>query len=81
MGSPSSPTSHDAASTRFGARLRFLIIATLGAYAAINLLLAVIAPFTQGWPTLGVTALAVPPMVLVMVYAVIPVAFRFGRPR
>ena len=38
-------------------------------------------PFTVGWPILGVTALAVPPMVLAMVYGVIPVAFRFGAPR
>lgn len=74
MGTPSSLS-------RFLARLRFLVVATLGAYAAINLLLAAIMPFTQGWPTLGVTALAVPPMVLVMVYAVIPVAFRVGSPR
>ena len=68
-------------SSRLPARLRFLAIATAGAYAAINLLLAAIAPFTQGWSTLGVTALAVPPMVLMMVYGVIPVAFRFGAPR
>jgi hypothetical protein len=66
---------------RFAAPLRFLAIATIGAYVAINLLLAVISPFTQGWPTLGVTALAVPPMVLAMVYGVIPFAFRFGAPR
>lgn len=67
--------------SRLSARLRFLAVATLGAYAAINLLLVALSPFTQGWPTLAVTALAVPPMVLVMVYAVIPVAFRCGSPR
>lgn len=66
---------------RLAARLRFLVVATVGAYAAINLLLAALSPFTQGWPTLGVTALAVPPMVLAMVYGVIPIAFRFGSPR
>ena len=62
-------------------RLRFLAVATAGAYTAINLLLALLAPLTQGWPTLGVRALAVPPMVVAMVYGVIPVAFRFGSPR
>ena len=67
--------------SRLLVRLRFLVVATLGAYAAINLLLIALSPFTQGWPTLAVTALAVPPMVLVMVYAVIPVAFRVGSPR
>ncbi|QEL23405.1 hypothetical protein FQV39_13080 [Bosea sp. F3-2] len=67
--------------SRFAARLRFLAVATAGAYGAINLLLALLAPVTQGWPTLGVTALAVPPMVLAMVYGVIPIAFRFGSPR
>ncbi|MGX5734200.1 hypothetical protein [Bosea thiooxidans] len=67
--------------SRVAARARFLSVATAGAYAAINLLLALLAPFTQGWPTLGVTAVAVPPMVLAMVYGVIPIAFRFGSPR
>lgn len=67
--------------SRLASRLRFLIVATLGACAAINLVLAVLAPFTAGWPILGVTALAVPPMVLAMVYGVIPIAFRFGAPR
>jgi uncharacterized membrane protein AbrB (regulator of aidB expression) len=66
---------------RLASRLRFLAIAIVGAYAAINLLLAVLAPLTAGWPIFGVTALAVPPMVLAMVYGVIPVAFRFGAPR
>lgn len=79
MSSQSSPNSSIV--VRLLGRLRFLAVATLGAYAAINLLLAALAPFTQGWPTVGVTALAVPPMVLVMVYAVIPVAFRVGAPR
>ncbi len=67
--------------SRLASRLRFLVVATVGAYAAINLVLAVLAPFTAGWPTLGITALAVPPMVLAMVYGVIPIAFRFGSPR
>lgn len=67
--------------SRLASRLRFLIVAIVGAYAAINLVLAALAPFTAGWPIFGVTALAVPPMVLAMVYAVIPIAFRFGAPR
>jgi len=67
--------------SRLASRLRFLVVATVGAYAAINLVLAALAPFTAGWPIFGVTALAVPPMVLAMVYGVIPVAFRFGAPR
>ncbi|MBN9444299.1 hypothetical protein [Bosea sp. (in: a-proteobacteria)] len=68
-------------SARFASRLRFLAVAIFGAYAAINLLLAALTPFTAGWSTFGVTALAVPPMVLAMVYGVIPIAFRFGTPR
>lgn len=67
--------------SRLASRLRFLVVATLGAYVAINLVLAALAPFTIGWPIFGVTALAVPPMVLAMVYGVIPIAFRFGAPR
>lgn len=67
--------------SRLSSRLRFLVIAIIGAYAAINLVLAMLAPFTAGWPIFGVTALAVPPMVLAMVYGVIPIAFRFGAPR
>ncbi len=54
--------------SRLSSRLRFLVIAIIGAYAAINLVLAMLAPFTAGWPIFGVTALAVPPMVLAMVY-------------
>uniref|UniRef100_A0A9E7ZUP0 Uncharacterized protein n=1 Tax=Bosea sp. NBC_00436 TaxID=2969620 RepID=A0A9E7ZUP0_9HYPH len=67
--------------SRLASRLRFLTVAIVGAYTAINLVLAVLAPFTVGWPIFGVTALAVPPMVLAMVYGVIPIAFRFGAPR
>lgn len=62
-------------------RLRFLAIAMVGAYAALNLLLAGLSPFTAGWPTYAVTGVAVPPMVLAMVYAVIPLARRYGAPR
>jgi hypothetical protein len=56
------------------AKSRFLGTAMAGAYAVLNVLLAVLAPLTEGWPTYGTTALAVPPMVLAMVYVVIPLA-------
>ena len=56
------------------ARLRFLGTLMLGAYLLINLILAALAPVTAGWSTWAVTALAVPPMVLGMVYLVIPIA-------
>jgi hypothetical protein len=58
------------------ARLRFLGTLMLGAYLLINLILAALAPVTAGWSTWSVTALAVPPMVLGMVYLVIPIARR-----
>ena len=58
------------------ARLRFLGTLMLGAYLLINAILAVLAPLTPGWSTWSVTALAVPPMVLGMVYLVIPIARR-----
>lgn len=58
------------------ARLRFLAVAMLGAYIILNVLLALLSPLTAHWPTSAVTALAVPPMVLAMVYLVIPLARR-----
>jgi hypothetical protein len=58
------------------ARLRFLGTLMLGAYLLINAILALLAPLTTGWSTWSVTALAVPPMVLGMVYLVIPIARR-----
>lgn len=57
-------------------RLRFLAILMLGAYLLINLILLVLSPWTAGWSTWSVTALAVPPMVLGMVYLVMPIARR-----
>lgn len=57
-------------------RLRFLGTLMLGAYLLINLILAALAPVTDGWSTWSVTALAVPPMVLGMVYLVMPIARR-----
>ena len=58
------------------ARLRFLGTLMLGAYLLINTILALLGPVTAGWSTWSVTALAVPPMVLGMVYLVIPIAKR-----
>lgn len=60
------------------AHARFLVILMMGAYLLINGILALVAPFTTGWPIWAVTALAVPPMVLGMVHLVIPFARR-GR--
>jgi hypothetical protein len=57
-------------------RCRFLAIAMLGAYLVLNLLLALTAALTANWPIYGITALTVPPMVLAMVYIVIPLARR-----
>lgn len=57
-------------------RCRFLAAAMLGAYAVLNALLAAVAPVTVHWPVYGVTALTIPPMVLAMVYLVIPLARR-----
>jgi hypothetical protein len=57
-------------------RVRFLGTAMLGAYVLINLILAALAPLTGGWPLWGITAIAVPPMVLGMIYLVIPLARR-----
>lgn len=57
-------------------RLRFLGTLMLGAYLLINLILLALSPITDGWPTWLVTALAVPPMVLGMVYLVMPIARR-----
>ncbi len=62
-------------------RFRFLAVAMAGAYVILNALLAALSPLTAGWPTVAVTGLAVPPMVLAMVYAIIPVARHFGAPR
>ncbi len=57
-------------------RLRFLSTAILGAYVVINALMVLLRPLTRGLPQLGMTAIIVPPMVLAMVFLVIPVARR-----
>ncbi len=60
-------------------KLRVIGTLMTGAYVLINLILyglASFAPRTAEWPTWAVTALAVPPMVLGMVYLVMPLAQR-----
>jgi antibiotic biosynthesis monooxygenase (ABM) superfamily enzyme len=58
------------------AQLKFLSAAILGAYLVINALMLALGPLTRGLPQLGMTAVIVPPMVLAMVYLVIPAARR-----
>jgi antibiotic biosynthesis monooxygenase (ABM) superfamily enzyme len=58
------------------ARCRFLASAILGAYVVLNSLLALCAPVIAHWPMYGITAVTVPPMVLTMIYLVIPLARR-----
>lgn len=57
-------------------KLRFLGATMIGAYITINALLFALRPFTQGMSPFASTALLVPPMVLAMVYLVIPAARR-----
>jgi antibiotic biosynthesis monooxygenase (ABM) superfamily enzyme len=58
------------------ARFRFLGAAMVGAYLVINLLMFLLRPVVEGMHPFASTALLVPPMVLAMVYVVIPVAKR-----
>lgn len=62
-------------------RVRFFAVAMVGAYVILNAMLAALSPLTTGWPAYAVTGIAVPPMVLAMVYAVIPIAPHYGSPR
>jgi hypothetical protein len=61
------------------ASCRSMAILIVAAYVLINIILVALGPLTIGWPTWAVTALAVPPMVLAMVYVVIPIARRGGQ--
>lgn len=58
------------------AQLRFLAATMLGAWVALNAFMLLLRPVTQGLPPLASTAIVVPPMVLAMVYLVIPIARR-----
>jgi antibiotic biosynthesis monooxygenase (ABM) superfamily enzyme len=58
------------------ARLRILGAVMVGAYVLINGLMLLLQPFIRGLHPLASTAVLVPPMVLAMVYVVIPVAKR-----
>jgi len=55
-------------------RVRFLATAMVGAYVVLNALMLAVRPFTAGMTPLVSSAIIVPPMVLAMVYLVIPVA-------
>lgn len=57
-------------------QLRFLGATMVGAYITINALMFALRPVTQGMSPFASTALLVPPMVLAMVYLVIPMARR-----
>jgi len=61
--------------TRF-AQVRFLAALMIGAYVILNTLMMALEPFTHGMTPLLSTAVVVPPMVLAMVYVVIPIAKR-----
>ena len=61
------------------AQLKFLAAANIGAYLVINLLMFVLGPVTRGLSQLGMTAIVVPPMVLAMVFLVMPVARRLAQ--
>jgi hypothetical protein len=58
------------------AQLRFLAVLMFGAYVILNVLMIALKPVTHGMTPLVATAVLVPPMVLAMVYLVIPLARR-----
>lgn len=58
------------------ARLRFLGATMVGAWIALNVVMYALTPLTRGLHPLASTAIVVPPMVLMMVYLIIPVAKR-----
>ncbi|MCB1972020.1 MAG: hypothetical protein KDG54_16580 [Geminicoccaceae bacterium] len=58
------------------AQLAYYGVTSLGAYIALNALLMVAGPFVQAWPIGAKTAVTVPPMVIVMIHAVVPFAMR-----
>lgn len=69
-------TTHFETIVTLPARLKFLAAANIGAYLVINLLMLVLSPVTRGLSQLGMTAIIVPPMVLAMVFLVMPIARR-----
>lgn len=56
--------------------IRFLGTLMIGAYLVLNALMLALRPITHGMTPLLSTALLVPPMVIAMVYLVIPIAKR-----
>lgn len=74
---PARRTPHHAPDTMTPiARLRFLGATMLGAWIALNIVMYALKPLTHGMHPLASTALVVPPMVLMMVYLIIPAAKR-----
>ncbi|MBX3134530.1 MAG: hypothetical protein KF689_14200 [Gemmatimonadaceae bacterium] len=61
------------------AQLKFLAAANIGAYLVINVLMLVLGPVTRGLSQFGMTAIIVPPMVLAMVFLVMPIARRAAQ--
>ena len=59
-------------------RLRLALCLMIGAYPLVTLLLDVLAPLYAGWPLMARTALVVPPMVLGMVFGVMPLVHRLA---
>lgn len=61
---------------RIPVRARFLGTTMLGAWVALNAVMMLLKPITRGMTPLLSTAIIVPPMVLAMVYLIIPIARR-----
>jgi antibiotic biosynthesis monooxygenase (ABM) superfamily enzyme len=59
-------------------RLRFTACLMVGAYPVVTLVLAALAPLTATWSLPLRTALAVPVIVALMVFAVIPTVHRLA---
>jgi hypothetical protein len=58
------------------AQLALYAVTSLGAYGALNLMLLLARPLVRDWPIAATTAIIVPPMVVVMIHAVVPLALR-----
>lgn len=61
---------------RLIAQLAFYAVNSAGAYVALNVLLFLAAPVLKGWSVAAATAVTVPPMVVIMVHTVVPLAAR-----
>nr|WP_322864777.1 hypothetical protein [Aquicoccus sp. G2-2]MEA1111997.1 hypothetical protein [Aquicoccus sp. G2-2] len=61
---------------RLSSQIAFYAITVAGAYGALNILLLMASPFLLGWSIAAKTAVTVPPMVVVMIHVVVPIAVR-----